>query len=303
MRLLILLPVLVCLQASAQQQQLYYASGLLQYSYEVKDGKFNGSFTSYHDNGLMKAKGNFINGKRSGTWQAWDEEGVLRIKRSYNNDATIDLLAEWKKTGCQVDAAYLEQKERRLNEALASVKYEDLFFHLRYWNLVLPSKENADIFAADFTEYVKKGIADGRITAFSDDRCVNIIKPAEAKWLTGTPDAFLLKEDHSFSQSTQRNVVNIISLGLTFHYYGDTKTAWLYFPHLRSSAQGSTVASAIVTRLDQGSFTSTIDMTTFHSNNKPRKISGTETIYLRLAEIDMETTAWIYLQEKDLAGR
>ncbi len=65
MRLLIFSFFTICtVQLQAQQKNIYYPSGFVQFSYQVKDGRLNGDFVSYYENGFVKAKGNFIQGQK-----------------------------------------------------------------------------------------------------------------------------------------------------------------------------------------------------------------------------------------------
>ena len=86
--------MIICSQLPAQYNKIYYPSGLLQYSYELKDGGLHGDFISYYDNGLVKAKGSFINNQKTGIWLSWDSSGILRSKRSFQNDRAFDVINE-----------------------------------------------------------------------------------------------------------------------------------------------------------------------------------------------------------------
>jgi antitoxin component YwqK of YwqJK toxin-antitoxin module len=44
---------------------------------EYKDGKPDGSFSSFYDVGSNMDKGNFKNGKKDGKWESYDRKGKV----------------------------------------------------------------------------------------------------------------------------------------------------------------------------------------------------------------------------------
>ena len=43
----------------------------------IKNGRKNGEWVSYHKNGQLHTKGNWIHGKRDGLWEYFNEDGSL----------------------------------------------------------------------------------------------------------------------------------------------------------------------------------------------------------------------------------
>lgn len=286
-------------QLQAQQKNIYYPSGFVQYSFQVKDGRLNGEFASYYENGFVKAKGNFAEGQKQGAWKAWDTTGILRVQRNYRNDSDFDIVSEWTKTGCGISQEEVSMKNTKLDNAIYS--HDDAIYVHRYWKKALPVAANSGLFSNEFRNLLIKGISDGSFAGFSDDRFIDAM-PANTviSLLTELPNEFMIKEQHSFSAGDQQMKNRIIGLGLTYIQQGSDKTIWMYYPDLLAKAPGSIAING----LENYSFITETDMTTVQSTGaKPRKVEDKEKILLLLAEADFEAQAWIYLLNKDIAGR
>ncbi len=282
----------------AQQKNIYYPSGLVQYSYQFKDGKLNGDFISYYESGLVKAKGSFANGQKQGIWNAWDTEGVLRSRRNYQGNVSFELLSEWNSAGSAVDAAYLEKKKAVICMPLSFHDEEPIYVQ-RYWEIIQPAPANNELFKTEVADLVKTQIKAGQLTVFRDDRFVNPVSPTDAEtMITGVPDEYILKLDHRYIASRQQMFTVVIGVGMKYKADGEEKIAWLYYPDLKPVLN---TIPAIVEKLNEGSFQTTIDMTTWRSkNNQPKKLDDSERVAVLLAETDFEASAWVYLLDKDL---
>ena len=150
-------------------------------------------------------------------------------------------------------------------------------------------------------QFIKKGISDGTIAAFSDDRFVNVIPVKSAtQLLSETPTGFITKEDHVFSAGDQQMKYKILGLGLTYKELGSEKTIWIYFPDLLTKLPGNEIVKGFQNNL----FITEIDKTTAQSReNSSRKVQDSEKILLLLGEADYEAQVWIYLLNKDIAGK
>jgi len=300
MRLLIFSLFTVCtVKLQAQQKNIYYPSGFVQYSFQIKDGRLNGEFVSYFENGFVKAKGNFAEGQKQGVWKAWDTSGILRVQRSYQGNNNFDIVAEWTKTGCGRSAEEVSKKNTKLDNATST--YDDAIYMHRYWKKALPVAANSGLFSNEFRTVLNKEITDGSLAGFADDRFIDAM-PANTvtSLLTELPKEFMIKEEHSFSAGNQQMNNRIIGLGLTYNQQGADKTIWIYYPDLLEKASGSVAVKG----LQNHSFITEINMTTVQSTGaKPRKVEDNEKILLLLAEADFEAQAWIYLLNKDIAGR
>jgi antitoxin component YwqK of YwqJK toxin-antitoxin module len=51
----------------------------------LKNGKKDGDWVSYHDNGQLDEKGNYKNGKKDGDWVSYFDNGQLAAKGNYKN--------------------------------------------------------------------------------------------------------------------------------------------------------------------------------------------------------------------------
>lgn len=63
----------------------YYYGDVKQLEYTLKDGKFNGLLTAYHENGTIKRKGNYTNGKANGAFVEYDEQGGITYEYTMKN--------------------------------------------------------------------------------------------------------------------------------------------------------------------------------------------------------------------------
>ena len=300
MRLLIFSFFTICtVQLQAQQKNIYYPSGFVQFSYQVKDGRLNGDFVSYYENGFVKAKGNFIQGQKQGIWKAWDTSGILRTERNYRDNYDFDIVAEWTKTGCGLSPDEVSSKNKKLHTSTSAM--DDVIYRQRFWKKALPVATNSKLYNNEFRNLLIKGIGDGTIAAFSDDRFVNVIPVITAtQLLNETPIEFITKEDHIFSVGDQQMKYRMIGLGLIYKEQESEKTIWIYYPDLLTKLPGNEVVKGFQNNL----FITEIDKTTAQSReNSSRKVQENEKIFLLLGEADYEAQAWIYLLNKDIAGK
>ena len=298
MRLLIFSFFTICAaQLQAQQKNIYYPSGFVQFSYQVKDGRLNGDFVSYYENGFVKAKVNFIQGQKQGIWKAWDTTGILRTERNYRDNYDFDIVAEWTKTGCGISADEVSNKNNKLHTSTSAM--DDVIYRQRFWKKALPVASNSKLYDNEFRNLLIKGIGDGTIAAFSDDRFVNVIPVITAtQLLNKTPIEFITKEDHIFSAGDQQMKYRMIGLGLSYKEQESEKTIWIYYPDLLTKLPGNEVVKGFQNNL----FITEIDKTTAQSReNSSRKVQEIEKIFLLLGEADYEAQAWIYLLNKDIA--
>ncbi|MEO7983623.1 MAG: hypothetical protein ABI688_06055 [Bacteroidota bacterium] len=292
-------------QLSAQQTNSYYPSGLVRFSYEIKNDKLNGNYVSYYENGLVKAKGSFMNGQKTGNWQAWDTSGMLRSKRNYRNNLDFELLSEWNSSGCSVSAFYLEKKKKDLQGVVSYHNANDYMYTQRYWEAMSPGQDNLELFSNDFTALLKTEIAAGRIIMFSDDRFINNKPAGEAAALVNrTPDEYMLKVNHDFYAVNQKMQIRVIGIGLVYKDASGEKIGWLYGPDLFTALEKLPVpAPAIAGKFRDHLFSAKLEMTTVQAPGYHlRKIDEKERMALVLAEVDFETHAWVYLLEKDPAA-
>ena len=92
----------------------------------------------------------------------------------------------------------------------------------------------------------------------------------------------------------------ILGLGLTYKELGSEKTIWIYFPDLLTKLPGNEIVKGFQNNL----FITEIDKTTAQSReNSSRKVQNSEKILLLLGEADYEAQVWIYLLNKDIAGK
>ena len=300
MRLLIFSFFTICaVQLQAQQKNIYYPSGFVQFSYQVKDGRLNGDFVSYYENGFVKAKGNFIQGQKQGIWKAWDTSGILRTERNYRDNYDFDIVAEWTKTGCGLSPDEVSSKNKKLHTSTSAM--DDVIYRQRFWKKALPVATNSKLYNNEFRNLLIKGIGDGTIAVFSDDRFVHVIPVITAtQLLNETPIEFITKEDHIFSGGDQQMKYRMIGLGLSYKEQESEKTIWIYYPDLLTKLPGNEVVKGFQNNL----FITEIDKTTAQSReNSSRKVQENEKIFLLLGEADYEAQAWIYLLNKDIAGK
>ncbi len=287
----------------AQQKNIYYPSGFVHYSYDVKNEKLNGEFASYYENGLISAKGSFTNGQKTGKWQAWDSSGILRTSRMYRNNSDFDLLAEWTQGGNNIPEENTKKKNEKFHAGSTNISAKDIIYIERYWKRILPGDANKELFSDEFNKSLEQEIASGNIHMFQDDRFVHLLSPAEAATiLKGTPSQFVLKEQHSFFATSQQMQAKIIGLGLLYKNKEEEITYWLYYPDMEPALQNMPEPALLIAgKISAHSFITEIDMTTYRAvNYQPRKVSENEKIVLLLREADYEAQVWIYLLDKEL---
>ncbi len=292
--------LLVSATVFSQQKSIYYPSGFVHYSYNVKNQKLDGEFASYYENGMVSAKGSFSGGQKTGKWQAWDSSGVLRTSRLYRNNADFDLLAEWTADGTRIE----EEKVKKKNETLKNAGLSnDVIYVERYWKRILPGQANEELFWSEFRNSLIERITSKEIYVFQEDRFVHVLSPAEATaQLKTQPASYLIKEQHSFLANNQQMQTKIIGVGMAYYDGEKENIYWLYYPDMEPVLLKMPVpAPAIAARLSEQSFVSEIDMTTYLSRNfQARKVSENEKNMLLLREADFEAQAWIYLLNKEL---
>ena len=77
-----------------------YANAMGKYSYEFKNGYFDGNFESYHENGHIHLNGNFEKGEKVDEWTWYDENKnkieVWSFKRPDPNNSWVPVNDDFK---------------------------------------------------------------------------------------------------------------------------------------------------------------------------------------------------------------
>jgi len=68
-----------------KRHEIQYPNGQTKFSFRLKNGKMDGTFTGYHQNGQIRVKGQMENGKAVGKWAFYDISGALTEEKSPKN--------------------------------------------------------------------------------------------------------------------------------------------------------------------------------------------------------------------------
>jgi len=66
-----------------------FGYGETKYEGTLKDGKFDGKWTTWHENGQKESEGNYKTGKKDGKWTWWYFSGSKRSEETYKDGELI----------------------------------------------------------------------------------------------------------------------------------------------------------------------------------------------------------------------
>jgi len=75
------------------------AERLSEFEKLFKEGKYNGTWESWHENGKRKEFGLYVNGKKEGMWTFFDEYGMKIVEQSYKKNRTEGKFISYHMTG------------------------------------------------------------------------------------------------------------------------------------------------------------------------------------------------------------
>jgi|ETNmetMinimDraft_13_1059891.scaffolds.fasta_scaffold37847_2 antitoxin component YwqK of YwqJK toxin-antitoxin module len=81
----------------------------------IKNGKFDGLYTFWHDNGQKRREGTYKDGKFDGEWTYWYEDGKKKDEGTYKNGEKDGLYTSWHENGQkQREGTYKDGKNHGL---------------------------------------------------------------------------------------------------------------------------------------------------------------------------------------------
>lgn len=287
--IILFIPVI---HASAQKQSLFYSSGSLQYSYEIKNDKLDGIFLSYYPNSSIKVKGSFIAGQKSGLWQAWDTAGVLRTKRYFASNSEFELLDEWTSDGKPIED--IAAKRDRLQNDYYNLHTQDSAFGHTYWREILPESPIKELFTTDFFEALKTKINTGQIKVrLNNEPRYRVVSLSDTGNIPNRlPDKYIQVEDHFYSTNCQKAFIDAFNI-LIYKEPSGEKMVWLLIDDFESFLNNS--FPLIRYKLDSYLFSTKaniVDFSTGYMNFV--RTDPAKTISVMLSEIDREVWIWIY---------
>jgi hypothetical protein len=205
--------------------------------YQSKNGRMDGSYTSYYLNGKKKSQGSFDNNMRSGLWTVWDSLGTVKMTRYYTNPFSFtQTILPQNDTSIQIN--FLTHNDSGITP-WHSIEENDVLWMKRIWRYIEP-KNNKALFKDDHLfKVMNKNIENKKVRVYSSEGDdfgleLNINKVNTDKInLIG----FRIKEDVFFDAS--RNVMETRIIGIcpvvTKEGSNDTLNLfWCYYPELRN---------------------------------------------------------------------
>jgi gliding motility associated protien GldN len=149
--------------AKAQEKRAYYKNAHLKYQVNTKDGRLNGSYTSWHPNGQKKATGQFLNNQRTGSWKVWSPAGILKVHRVYQNNFQFKVLAYQDDQGTSLPIPDFLVYELTKNEAdlipYPATKPSNVYWEKCIWRKIENKKDNAPLFSGASKKVLFKELA------------------------------------------------------------------------------------------------------------------------------------------------
>jgi Gliding motility associated protein GldN len=243
-KLLILIILLDCFFAFAQQRTVLLDYRRTKCVYNLTDGRLNGDYVSYHYNGNKKSEGRLENGYRAGRWIVWDSTGRKRMERVYknpfeytrilpavSNEGPIPLLMENK---------YKLEYDSNGIVKYALLKAENAVWRHKFWRYLEPANNEILFENNRFLKLIIDLSISAKIEAFDtvDDRFTQVIKNELVKKMVGYTRielvAIEIKEESIFDM--ERLVSEYRILGICPVIKIDNKIQklfWVYYPDIR----------------------------------------------------------------------
>lgn len=152
MKLLSILVIITLLFSSvkAQVKRAYHKNALLKYQVNTKDGRLDGTYTSWYLNGKKKAEGQFKNNQRIGYWRIWNPEGVLRVHRDYQNHYQFTTLSNQDNNGNLLPMLAISKYDLTKNKegyiSYPATENENVYWERMIWRKVENNEANTPLF-------------------------------------------------------------------------------------------------------------------------------------------------------------
>ncbi len=210
--------------------------------YETRQGRFDGTYTSYYTNGQLRATGRFENNLRTGKWSVWDSTGRLRMQRVYTDPFTFKRLhpkvPKEKVITLLNVAPYTPAYNHQGIIAYYPLREQSVVWARRIWRWVTPpdnavlfernrlfSALNREIFARTLTPYQP-----------TDDEFRCRIDPPTIDTANATVIGYKIKEDCLFDRErlvTETRIIGLCPVVVYTHRPDTADLYWVYFPESR----------------------------------------------------------------------
>lgn len=219
------LPVICLLLFSftgVETKSLQYKSGARHCDAEVRNGMFNGKYTSWYQNGVKKAEGNFNNNQMTGEWSFWDSTGTLRMTRLYENNFQFKTITMVNATGKSITETAVHPSLTRNNAGYynySEMQPGNIQVSKRLWRMIGENNTNSALFknGTVFTTLLQN-VKSGSITAYdpATDEMKLALDAATFNKKTGTTlyyvTGYKIKEDWYFNNKTQTGEYRIAGI-------------------------------------------------------------------------------------------
>ncbi|HEU4472234.1 MAG TPA: hypothetical protein VFR58_14175 [Flavisolibacter sp.] len=238
MKQILFLTMLFCSMAApaAEKKTILYASGKIQYEYELEGHLMEGQFSAYYESGRLKIKGQFRHNQKTGLWRVWDENGLLRSERKYSNNHQFVLINQWDASGIRIK----EVKENAVFVQAGGCETNDELFRHHYLSIIGRG------FPANEFLFEECGLADsllteakaGRLTAYADDRMTGGVSQARlARYGAADITALKIKEEYACCAYTQSMNCRLMAICLVVTEDGvEKELGWFYPPLIKNNA-------------------------------------------------------------------
>lgn len=176
MKLLSILAIIALFSSitKAQVKKDYYKNAHLKYQANTKDGRLDGSFTSWYPNGQKKIEGEFRNNQKIGAWKIWSPAGILKTHRVYQNNFQFEVLVYQNDQGVALPQTNFSTYELTKNEAgfipYPATEPSNVYWEKVIWRNVKKNPTNAPLFNGGNMELLFKELASAeKIPIYKED--------------------------------------------------------------------------------------------------------------------------------------
>lgn len=311
-----------------EPQKISFDKGPYRCEYEVANGMYNGTYTSWYANGTKRAEGTFLHNMRHGLWTVYDSTGRKRMVRNYKNNFEYELI--FPKPSSEGPIPLLRQPKYTLTYSekgyipYCYLEERAVWVSKRIWRYI-PARADQPLFANDnfyhaLIDSMMNSTSES-FTGFVDDDFRFPVSAEQKQQFADTVGrriiGFKIEEDWFFDRDRMVSESRIIGICPVYKLPGEKADTldlcWFYFPALRSTLAHQQVASA-----DYPEYIRTLDdvffFRYFHSwvykesnvydrtlkenvDNNPGLLLLMERRRVEVSVIELEHDAWIFFTE------
>jgi hypothetical protein len=231
-------------------RKIFFEKGPYRCEYEVADGMYNGTYTSWYANGTKRAEGTFLHNMRHGLWTVYDSTGRTRMVRKYQNNFEFELI--FPKPSGEGPIPLLRQPKYTLTYSdkgyipYCYLEERAVWASKRIWRYI-PARADHPLFANDHFYHALIDsviLGDTKVFAvYADDDFRQPFSVEQKQQLADTVGrrvvGFKIVEDWFFDRDRMLSESRIIGICPVYILAGaqpDTlDLGWFYFPALRNT--------------------------------------------------------------------